>query len=145
MAEKRFVVGETIGDAAKAKLVNNLLAGINLVAGAEALALGAKLGLDPRATYELIRASSGASWIFEDRMARALVGDYAPARAAAHLLTKDLGLATALAASVAHATPHGGARLGRSRRCRGDPDLRILRSTATVPNRETRRARPGPV
>ncbi len=115
MAEKRFVVGETIGDAAKAKLVNNLLAGINLVAGAEALALAAKLGLDPRATYELIRASSGASWIFEDRMARALVGDYAPARAAAHLLTKDLGLATALAASVAHATPLGDAALARLR------------------------------
>ena len=115
LAEKRFVVGETVGDAAKAKLVNNLLAGINLVAGAEALALGAKLGLDPRATYELIRASSGASWIFEDRMARALDEDYTPARAAARILTKDLGLATALAASVAHATPLGDAALARLR------------------------------
>ena len=115
LAAKRFVVGAAVGDAAKAKLVNNLLAGINLVAGAEALALSAKLGLDPRATYELIRASSGASWIFEDRMARALDEDYTPARAAAHILTKDLGLATALAASVAHATPLGDAALARLR------------------------------
>lgn len=115
LAEKRFVVGETIGDAAKAKLVNNLLAGVNLVAGAEALALGAKLGLDPRATYELICASSGASWIFEDRMARALTEDYTPARAAARILTKDLGLATALAAGVNHATPLGDAALARWR------------------------------
>ena len=115
LAEKRFVVGEAIGDAAKAKLVNNLLAGVNLVAGAEALALSAKLGLDPRAMYDLIRASSGASWVFEDRMARALDEDYTPPRAAAHILTKDMGLATALAASVDHATPLGDAALARLR------------------------------
>lgn len=115
LADRRFVVGPTIGDAAKAKLVNNLLAGINLVAGAEALALSEKLGLEPRTMFELIRASSGASWIFEDRMARALSGDYTPARAAAHILTKDVGLATALAASVAHATPLGDAALARLR------------------------------
>ncbi len=115
LADKRFVIGTAIGDAAKAKLVNNLLAGVNLVAGAEALALSAKLGLDPRAMFELIRASSGASWVFEDRMARALTEDYTPPRAAAHILTKDVGLATALAASVGHATPLGDAALARLR------------------------------
>ena len=115
LADKRFVVSEVIGDAAKAKLVNNLLAGINLVAGAEALALSAKLGLDPRAMFEIINASSGASWVFEDRMARALTEDFSPPRAAAHILTKDMGLATALAASVAHATPLGDAALARLR------------------------------
>ena len=115
LAEKRFVVSETIGDAAKAKLVNNLLAGINLVAGAEALALAQKIGLDPTAMFEIIRVSSGASWVFEDRMARALSEDYLPPRAAAHILTKDMGLATALAASVGHATPLGDAALVRFR------------------------------
>jgi len=40
LAQSRFHLGEKVGDAAKAKLVNNLLAGINLAAGAEALALG---------------------------------------------------------------------------------------------------------
>ncbi len=113
LAEKRFVVSGCVGDATKAKLVNNLLAGINLVAGAEALALAGKLGLDPAAMFEIIRASSGASWVFEDRMARALAEDYSPPRAAAHILTKDLGLATALAASVDHATPLGDAALAR--------------------------------
>ena len=115
LADKRFVVGEAIGDAAKAKLVNNLLAGINLVAGAEALALAETIGLDPKAMFEIVRASSGASWIFEDRMARALVEDYEPARAAAHILTKDVGLATALAASADHPTPLGDAALARLR------------------------------
>jgi putative dehydrogenase len=115
LAEKRFVVSESIGDAAKAKLVNNLLAGINLVAGAEALALAEKIGLDPGAMFEIIRVSSGASWVFEDRMARALAEDYSPPRAAAHILTKDMGLATALAASAGHATPLGDAALARFR------------------------------
>ena len=115
LAARRFVVGQAIGDGAKAKLVNNLLAGINLVAGAEALALAGKIGLDPATMYEVIRASSGASWVFEDRMARALTEDYAPPRAAAHILTKDVGLATALAASVDHATPLGDAALARLR------------------------------
>ena len=117
LAEKRFGVSEAIGDAAKAtaKLDNNLLAGTNLVAGAEALALAEKIGLDPRAMFETLRASSGASWVFEDRMARALAEDPSPPRAAAHLLTNDVGLATAMAASAAHPTPLGDAALARPR------------------------------
>jgi len=115
LADKRFVISQVIGDAAKAKLVNNLLAGINLVAGAEALALAEKIGLDPRAMFEVISASSGSSWVFQDRMARALVEDYSPPRAAVHILTKDVGLATALAVSVGHATPLGDAALTRFR------------------------------
>lgn len=115
LADKRFVISQVIGDAAKAKLINNLLAGINLVAGAEALALAGKIGLDPRAMFEVICASSGSSWVFQDRMARALDQDYSPPRAAAHILTKDVGLATVLAASVDHATPLGDAALARLR------------------------------
>ena len=113
LAEKRFVISAQVGDAARAKLVNNLLAGINLVAAAEALSLAAKVGLDPRAVFELVRASSGNSWVFEDRMPRALDEEWTPARAAARLLTKDLGLATELAAGVGHETPLGDAALGR--------------------------------
>ena len=114
MAARRFELGATIGDASKAKLVNNLLAGINLVAGAEALALAEKLGLDTQRIFEIVNASSGASWIFEDRMARALADDFDP-RAAAHILTKDLGLATSLAATVRQPTPLGDAALAKFR------------------------------
>jgi isopenicillin N synthase-like dioxygenase/3-hydroxyisobutyrate dehydrogenase-like beta-hydroxyacid dehydrogenase len=114
MADKRFELGATIGDAAKAKLVNNLLAGTNLVAGAEALALAERLGLDARRMFEIVNASSGASWIFEDRMARALDDDFEP-RAAAHILTKDLGLATSLAARVRQPTPLADAALAKFR------------------------------
>lgn len=106
MAGTLFYVGERIGDAARTKLVNNLLAGINLVAGAEALALGARLGLDKRALFEVIKASSGASWIVTDRMARALDGDYVP-RARSVILTKDVGLAVQMADAAGVNTPLG--------------------------------------
>jgi 3-hydroxyisobutyrate dehydrogenase len=106
LAKSRFHLGAKVGDAAKAKLVNNLLAGINLAAGAEALALGIRLGLEPQTIFDIISASSGNSWIFQDRMGRAIQDDFAP-RAAAPVLTKDLGLAVALAATVQAATPLG--------------------------------------
>ena len=106
MAQNRFQLGSQLGDASKAKLVNNLLAGINLAAGAEALALGMRLGLEARTVFDIVSASSGNSWIFQDRMGRAIQDDFAP-RAAAPVLTKDLGLATALAATVQAATPLG--------------------------------------
>jgi 3-hydroxyisobutyrate dehydrogenase len=106
LAQKRFYLGPRVGDAARAKLVNNLLAGINLAAGAEALALGIRLGLEPQTIFDIVSASSGNSWIFQDRMARAIQDDFVP-RAAAPVLTKDLGLAVALAASVQAQTPLG--------------------------------------
>jgi putative dehydrogenase len=114
LAEKRFVVGPVAGAAAQAKLINNMLAGANLVAGAEALALAQRLGLDVRQMFDIICASSGASWIFADRMARTLADDFEP-RAAAHILTKDVGLATELAATVGHAAPMAEAALARFR------------------------------
>ncbi len=98
MAGKIFCVGNAPGDAAKFKLVNNLLAAVNLAAGAEALALAVKAGLDPRQVVDVINASSGGSWIFADRMPRALSGDYAP-RAATKILAKDVSLAAEFAAT----------------------------------------------
>ena len=96
LAVKRFVIGDVPGEAAKAKLVNNLLAGVHLAAAAEALTLAVKLGLDPRQMADLVSVSSGQSWMFDDRMPRALAGDFAP-RAQVPVLTKDMTLATAVA------------------------------------------------
>lgn len=96
VAARRFVVSERPGDAAATKIVNNLLAGANLAAAGEALALADALGLDAAATAQVINASSGASWIFADRVPRALAGDWAP-RAAARILAKDLAIACAVA------------------------------------------------
>lgn len=97
IAGRAFTISDRAGDAAATKIVNNLLAGANLAAAAEALALAEALGLDLRATADVIGASSGGSWIFADRVPRALDGDFAP-RAASRILAKDVGIACDVAA-----------------------------------------------
>ena len=99
LASRLFHIGDRPGDGARTKLVNNLLAATQLAASAEAMALAQRLGLDGAATLAVISASSGASWIGADRMARALDGDFAP-RAHTSLLAKDAALALAMAAQA---------------------------------------------
>ena len=68
-----------------------MLAAANLAAGCEAMAMASLLGLDLAQAAEVVQASSGGSWIFGDRMPRALANDYEP-RAAARVLLTDVGL-----------------------------------------------------
>jgi 3-hydroxyisobutyrate dehydrogenase-like beta-hydroxyacid dehydrogenase len=96
IAGRVFELGPRAGDASTFKIVNNLLAGANLAAGAEALALARAAGLDLERVRDVVNASSGGSWIFADRIERALTGDLAP-RAAVKLLAKDVAIAAALA------------------------------------------------
>jgi L-threonate 2-dehydrogenase len=108
LSNKVFRVGTRAGDGARTKLVNNLLAGINLVGAAEAMAMAQRLGLDLQQTLAVIEQSSGQSWIGSDRMRRALAGDLAP-RAHVTLLQKDTRLAVEAAAAAGFAGPLGGA------------------------------------
>lgn len=103
-----FRIGERIGDGARTKLVNNLAAGINLVAAAEALAMARRMGLDPAVTLEVMEHSSAQSWIGSDRMRRAVAGDYAP-RAHMTLLEKDTRLAVQAALAAGFRGPLGAA------------------------------------
>jgi 3-hydroxyisobutyrate dehydrogenase-like beta-hydroxyacid dehydrogenase len=68
-----------------------MLAAANIAAGCEAMAMASLLGLDLAQAAEVIQASSGASWMFGDRMPRALRADYSPT-AASRVLLKDVGL-----------------------------------------------------
>ena len=104
LAAGLFHIGQQPGDGARTKLVNNLLAAVNLAGAAEALALAGRLGLDPARTLAVIEQSSGQSWIGSDRLARALAGDFAP-RAHTTLLAKDSGLALAMAARAGLPAP----------------------------------------
>lgn len=101
-----FRVGTRCGDGARTKLVNNLLAGINLAGAAEALALAERLGLDAARTLDVIEQSSGQSWIASDRLRRAIAGDYAP-RAHVTLLHKDTRLALDAAQAAGFAAALG--------------------------------------
>ena len=99
LSSQRHSISQRCGDGARTKLVNNLLAAVNLAGAAEAIALAQRLGLDGGRTLAVIAQSSGQSWIGSDRMARALADDFAP-RAHTTLLAKDTALALAMAARV---------------------------------------------
>ena len=106
LANPVFRISQRVGDGARTKLVNNLLAGINLVGAAEALALAERMGLDGGRTLQVMAASSAQSWIASDRMTRALAGDWAP-RAHMTLLEKDTGLAQQMALKAGYVGPLG--------------------------------------
>ena len=108
LSSRVFRVGDRVGDGARTKLVNNLAAGINLVAAAEVLVMAARMGLDMAATLAVIEQSSGQSWIGSDRMRRAIAGDYAP-RAHMTLLEKDTRLAVQAARDAGFQGPLGAA------------------------------------
>ncbi len=99
LANPVFRISERVGDGARTKLVNNLLAGINLAGAAEVLALAERMGLSQATTLNVMERSSGQSWIASDRMRRAIEGDYAP-RAHMTLLEKDTRLAVEAAQRV---------------------------------------------
>ncbi|MFM2055158.1 MAG: hypothetical protein RL456_3195, partial [Pseudomonadota bacterium] len=67
------------------------------------------------ALQQVVSASSGQSWIGDDRLPRALAGDHAP-RAHAHILTKDLTLALQMLQAAGEASPFGEAALAVFRR-----------------------------
>lgn len=91
MAGKVYRLGDRAGAGSKVKVINQLLAGVHIAAAAEAMALGLREGVEPAALYEVITHSAGNSWMFENRMAHVLAGDYTPL-SAVDIFVKDLGL-----------------------------------------------------
>ncbi len=91
MAARVYRLGDRAGAGSKVKIINQLLAGVHIAAAAEAMALGLREDVDPEALYEVITHSAGNSWMFENRMAHVLAGDYTPL-SAVDIFVKDLGL-----------------------------------------------------
>lgn len=91
MAGKVYELGNEAGIGASFKIVNQLLAGVHIAAACEAITFASKLGLDIAKVYEVITASAGNSWMFENRVPHILEGDYSP-RSAVNIFTKDLGI-----------------------------------------------------
>jgi len=82
---KLFFTGEKPGLAQVAKLANNLLAAAGLVVTSEAVAMGAKAGLDPKVLIDIINASSGRNSATQDKFPRSVLTG-----------TFDFGFATGL-------------------------------------------------
>ncbi len=99
-----FRLGEEIGLGSKVKMINQLLAGVHIAAAAEALTLAAHVGLDLKTVYDVIKVSAGSSWMFENRGAHIVEGDYAP-RSAVNIFVKDLGIVAASAAAGRASVP----------------------------------------
>ena len=77
------------GAASSVKLINQLLAGVHIAAAAEAMAFSAKLGLDTRNTFEILKHAAGWSWMLENRVPAMLDADWTPHSALA-IFVKDL-------------------------------------------------------
>jgi 3-hydroxyisobutyrate dehydrogenase len=86
------------------KLCNNLMAGVNMAAVAEACAVAAREGLDPRLFYELVTHSTGDSRVLRTRYPLPGADESHPANRGfepmfmVDLIVKDLGLSCELAA-----------------------------------------------
>ena len=91
MAANVYKLGDRAGYGSKVKIINQLLAGVHIAAAAEAMALGLREGVAADALYEVITNSAGNSWMFENRMAHVIKGDYTPL-SAVDIFVKDLGL-----------------------------------------------------
>jgi 3-hydroxyisobutyrate dehydrogenase len=88
-----------VGAGEVAKLCNNLIAGVAMVAVSEAFRIAEGFGVDPRVLTEVIARSSGATWVMAHGHpvagmvpAAASNRDYAPGFMT-DLMAKDLGLA----------------------------------------------------
>ena len=94
MGGRVFFIGE-LGKAAIIKVITNMLAFIHIAATAEAYMLAAKGGIDLRLAWEVIKASSGNSFIHETESTTILGGSY-DIGFSLDLSCKDLGFATQL-------------------------------------------------
>jgi 3-hydroxyisobutyrate dehydrogenase len=110
MAGKVYELGDEAGLGSAFKMINQLLAGVHIAAACEAMALAARQGLDLQAVYEVITASAGNSWMFENRVPHILEGDYAP-RSAIDIFVKDLGIVQDMARAERFPAPLAAAAL----------------------------------
>jgi 3-hydroxyisobutyrate dehydrogenase len=110
MAAKLYQLGDAPGQGAAFKMIYQLLAGVHIAAACEAIAFAAKQGLDIKKVYEVITASAGNSWMFENRVPHVLDGDYAP-RSAVEIFVKDLGIIQDMARSARFPVPVSAAAL----------------------------------
>jgi 3-hydroxyisobutyrate dehydrogenase len=96
-----FYIGP-LGSASMLKVITNMLALVHVVAAGEALMLAKRCGLDLRQAFEVIRASSGNSFVHETESQVILNGSY-DIGFTLDLACKDLGLAHDLGRE--HAVP----------------------------------------
>jgi 3-hydroxyisobutyrate dehydrogenase-like beta-hydroxyacid dehydrogenase len=89
---KPFFVGEAAGLGQTMKLVNNMVSGAALAITAEAMALGAKAGIDPAVMIEVLNAGSGRNTATLDKFPKAVLTGTYDYGFATELMFKDAAL-----------------------------------------------------
>lgn len=112
MGQKTVHCGES-GAGQAAKICNNMILGVTMIATCEAFALADKLGLDRQKMFDVVSTSSGSSWSMNTYCPAPGIGpkspadnDYTPGFAA-ELMLKDLNLSQQAADSASADTPMG--------------------------------------
>ena len=112
MGQKAVHCGEA-GAGQAAKICNNMILGVTMIATCEAFALADKLGLDRQKMFDVVSTSSGYSWTMNAYCPAPGVGpqspsdnDYKPGFAS-ELMLKDLRLSQQAAESADADTPMG--------------------------------------
>ena len=112
MGQKAVHCGPS-GNGQAAKICNNMILGVTMIATCEAFALADKLGLDRQAMFDVVSTSSGSSWTMNAYCPAPGVGPKSPSDNgyqpgfAAELMLKDLRLAQAAAEAADADTPLG--------------------------------------
>ncbi|MBO9464896.1 3-hydroxyisobutyrate dehydrogenase [Tropicibacter sp. R15_0] len=112
MGQKSVHCGEA-GNGQAAKICNNMILGVTMIATCEAFALADKLGLSREAMFDVVSTSSGYSWSMNAYCPAPGVGPTSPADNgylpgfAAELMLKDLRLSQQAAEAADADTPMG--------------------------------------
>ncbi len=112
MGQKSVHCGDA-GAGQAAKICNNMILGVTMIATCEAFALADKLGLDRQKMFDVVSTSSGYSWTMNAYCPAPGVGPQSPADNdyqpgfAAELMLKDLRLSQQAAESADADTPMG--------------------------------------
>ncbi|MFY2826427.1 3-hydroxyisobutyrate dehydrogenase [Ruegeria sp. MALMAid1280] len=112
MGQKAVHCGDS-GAGQAAKICNNMILGVTMIATCEAFALADKLGLDRQKMFDVVSTSSGYSWTMNAYCPAPGVGPTSPADNqyqpgfAAELMLKDLRLSQQAAESADADTPMG--------------------------------------
>ena len=101
-------MGPRAGDGQAMKTVNQLLCGVHIAAGAEAMALAGALGLDQEVALRTLGAGAAASFMLGDRgprMLQAYESEGAEVRSRLDIFVKDMGIVGDAARAIGLATP----------------------------------------
>jgi 3-hydroxyisobutyrate dehydrogenase len=133
------------GNGQAAKICNNMILGVTMIATCEAFVLADKLGLDRQAMFDVVSTSSGFSWSMNAYCPATGIGPQSPADNdykpgfAAELMLKDLNLSQIAATAADADTPMGQAATALYQQFVENEDGRGKDFSAMLPRFESRR------